>query len=301
MSTVKLIAYDLDGTLLTEKKELTARTSAILEKASSMGIELVVTTGRALSGIPDAVKAVSGCKYVITSNGAGIYRRKQLIYRDKSSLPDDGAESYTISNDSYELVAEHLMDNDRAREILGEFGKLQVMPDPFIDGKCYMRADKAYLIDQMDVYDAMKEYIRDSRTLVENMDEFLKDKDIQKITVNFACDENKHRIDSEKVFEIASRYPEFVAVEGGIRNIEFSAAKATKGNALLELLDSLGIDPADAVAFGDSENDISMLKAVGTGVAMANSLRITKEAADKLTLSNDEEGVAAFLEEILQD
>ena len=151
----------------------------------------------------------------------------------------------------------------------------------------------------MAVYDAMKQYIRDSRTIVEDMDDFLKDKEIQKVTVNFADDGKGNRIDADKVFEIAKKYPEFVAVEGGIRNIEFSASKATKGYALTELLELLDIDASQAIAFGDSENDISMLQTVGTGVAMANSLKITKEAADAITLSNEEDGVADYLEKIL--
>ena len=297
MPDIRLIAYDLDGTLLTENKTITARTKRILKKASEAGIELVVTTGRALSGVPDAVKQIPGCNYVITSNGAGIYKKIREL--DQTDEKTDSAESYTIPNDAYTMITEHLMDNEKARAMLKELGKLEVMPDPFVDGRCYMRADRAYLVEKMAVYDAMKQYIRDSRTIVDDMDDFLKDKQIQKVTVNFADDGKGNRIDADKVFEIAKKYPEFVAVEGGIRNIEFSASKATKGYALTELLELLDIDASQAIAFGDSENDISMLQTVGTGVAMANSLKITKAAADAITLSNEEDGVADYLEKIL--
>ena len=68
---------------------------------------------------------------------------------------------------------------------------------------------------------------------------------------------------------------------------------------MLDLADRLGIKADQIVAFGDSENDITMLRAAGLGVAMANSLDITKNAADDITLSNDDDGVAVYLEKLL--
>lgn len=275
-SDIRLIAFDLDGTLLTEEKKLTPRTRDILERLSAQGILLMTTTGRALAGIPDDVKALSGAKYALTSNGAGVYHRK-----------DDG---------SYELVLENLMNHERAIELIGELSAFEVMPDPFIDGACYMLKEKAYLIDKMDVSDAMKDYIRMSRTQVADMKTFLQDKQVQKITINFAVGEDGHRIDLEPVWRVLKRYPEFVAVTGGIQNIEISDTKATKGDAMMALAGQLGIRAEQILAFGDSENDNTMLQMAGTGVAMANALDITKEVADEITLSNEEDGVAVWLE-----
>ncbi|MEE3467410.1 MAG: Cof-type HAD-IIB family hydrolase [Eubacterium sp.] len=280
-SDIRLIAFDLDGTLLTEKKELTPRTRTILERLSDQGITLLPTTGRALSGIPDAVKALSGATYALTSNGAGVYHRL-----------DDSAEP------AYELMFEIPMNHDRTIALMTELSELEVMPDPFIKGSCYMVKSKSHLIDRMAVTDSMKAYIRSSRTLIEDMPAFLQDKDVQKITINFATGEDGHRIDLDKVKHILERYPEFVNVTGGIRNIEVSDKNATKGDAMLRLADHLGIRADQIIAFGDSENDITMLQAAGIGVAMANALDITKEAADEITLTNDEEGVAVWLEEM---
>ena len=162
-----------------------------------------------------------------------------------------------------------------------------------------MVAQKSYLVDRMAVSDSMKDYIRSSRTLIDDMETFLSDKRVQKITINFASDESGHRIDLDKVNAILEKYPGFVAVTGGIRNIEVSDRLATKGNAMLDLADKLGITADEIVAFGDSENDITMLRAAGLGVAMENSLDITKKAADDTTLSNDDDGVAVYLEKLL--
>lgn len=313
MTDIRLIAFDLDGTLLTEKKVLTPRTRDILEHASSLGIELLTTTGRALSGIPDAVKVLSGAHYALTSNGAGVYIRKdpKEEFYEKTPLPtgwsDDlsdavkeGLPSFELdTKESYELLQENLMDRERTLALIEELIDLEVMPDPFIDGCCYMVAEKAYLVDKMAVTDSMKDYIRSSRTLIDDMKAFLADKHVQKITINFASDENGHRIDLDKVKDILKKYPDFVAVTGGIRNIEVSDRLATKGDAMMSLAKRLGITADQIVAFGDSENDITMLRAAGLGVAMANSLDITKEAADDTTLSNDDEGVAAYLEKLL--
>ncbi len=299
MTDIRLIAFDLDGTLLTEKKVLTPRTKSILEYASRLGIELLTTTGRALCGIPDAVKVLPGAHYALTSNGAGVYRRldagTDISYEAKDNLPSFELDTGSI----YELVFENAMDSALALPLMDELMKLQVMPDPFIDGACYMVSEKSYLIDRMDVTDAMKDYIRSSRTQIDDMRSFLADKSIQKITINFASDEDGHRIDFDKVEDILKKYPELVAVTGGIKNIEVSDKLATKGNAMMVLAERLGITADQIVAFGDSENDITMLKAAGLGVAMANSLDITKDAADDITLSNDDEGVAVYLEKLL--
>jgi len=304
-SNIRLIAFDLDGTLLTEKKVLTPRTRDILERLSDQGIVLLSTTGRALSGIPDAVKVLSGARYALTSNGAGVYRR---LDRDEHMLPaawegkipstvPDGLPSFELDSEAgYETVFENLMDHERALALIADLAELEIMPDPFINGSCYMIKSKSYLIDRMAVTDSMKDYIRASRTKVDDMPAFLQDKDIQKITINFAAGEDGDRIDLEPTLRILEKYPEFIYVTGGIRNIEASDQKATKGDAMLRLADQLGIRADEIVAFGDSENDITMLKAAGTGVAMANSLDITKNAADEITLSNDEDGVAVWLE-----
>ena len=307
MTDIRLIAFDLDGTLLTEKKVLTPRTRDILEYASKKGIELLATTGRALVGIPDSVKVLTGAHYALTSNGAGVYRRAA----NKDSLPDNwkglitedakkGLPSFELDVDTgYELLKENLMDKDLTLSLMKELMELDVMPDPFIDGGCYMVAQKSYLVDRMAVSDSMKDYIRSSRTLIDDMETFLSDKRVQKITINFASDESGHRIDLDKVNAILEKYPGFVAVTGGIRNIEVSDRLANKGDAMLDLADKLGITADEIVAFGDSENDITMLRAAGLGVAMENSLDITKKAADDTTLSNDDDGVAVYLEKLL--
>ncbi|MBO6108628.1 MAG: HAD hydrolase family protein [Eubacterium sp.] len=311
MTDIGMIAFDLDGTALTEEKILTSRTHKILESASESGILLVPTTGRSLSGIPDVVKALSGADYVITANGAGVYRRCagfSYTATDKLSANDPGFSSaapdmpptYDIDSSAcYELEFENLMDTGLVIRLMNELSGLSIMPDPFIEGACYIYADRVHLIDRMDVTDQMKAYIRTSRIPIADMPAFLADKKIQKITINFIPDGNGHRTDYDKTVEILKKYPEFTAVTGGINNLEISDKKATKGDAMMRLADKLGIGRDQIIAFGDSENDNTMLKMAGTGVAMANALESAKAAANAVTLSNDDEGLADFLEKLL--
>ena len=84
-------------------------------------------------------------------------------------------------------------------------------------------------------------------------------------------------------------------------NLEINAAGVNKGKAMIELGKLLGIPREEIMAFGDGNNDLKMLKEVGTGVAMENAIPSVKEAADYVTLSNDEEGVAKFIEKYILD
>ena len=82
-------------------------------------------------------------------------------------------------------------------------------------------------------------------------------------------------------------------------NLEINAEGATKGNALMWLASHLGISRERTMAFGDGENDVTMLKAAGIGIAMGNGLEMAKRAADQVTLTNDEDGVADAIERLI--
>ena len=84
-----------------------------------------------------------------------------------------------------------------------------------------------------------------------------------------------------------------------LRTQEVNAKGADKGSALLWLADHLGISREGTMAFGDGENDIPMIKDAGIGVAMENALDAVKEAADTITLNNDEDGVAAAIRKFI--
>ena len=84
-----------------------------------------------------------------------------------------------------------------------------------------------------------------------------------------------------------------------VNNLELNDENATKGNGLMWLADYLCVDREATMAVGDGENDVSMIRMAGVGVAMDNAQDLVKQYADEITLTNDEDGVAAVIERLI--
>ena len=101
--------------------------------------------------------------------------------------------------------------------------------------------------------------------------------------------------------QIASFLPEdLTVVQTAPFYLEIIPAAINKGQGVLDTCAALGVSPAEAMAFGDAENDIPMLRAAGLGVAMGNAQPSVKAAADHVTLSNNDDGIAAALAQFLK-
>jgi hydroxymethylpyrimidine pyrophosphatase-like HAD family hydrolase len=83
--------------------------------------------------------------------------------------------------------------------------------------------------------------------------------------------------------------------------VQILAANADKTHALRHLIDHLGLEMAQVVAIGDDINDVEMIRDSGLGIAVANAIPAVKAVAQRVTLSNDEDGVAVAIEELLQE
>lgn len=266
---IRLIAFDLDGTLLNEQKEVTQETKNAIAHVVSLGIEVVPATGRPFGGsFPEF--GIPGIRYMITSNGAGIYER------------------------SGSCIHEETMPLQAFLPLLAKMEKLDVMADAFVRGKAYMNEDKKKWIDHMCAPEPVREYVRRSRTTVPSQSRYLEKKGVgvEKLTINFACDDSGHRIDYDKAWEIAREYKEFHAVSGGMNNIEITKKGVTKASGLRWLGNKLGISMKEMMVFGDSGNDLAMIREAGLGVAMANAENEVLEVADYITKSNEEDGIA---------
>ncbi len=267
----KLIAYDLDGTLLTSKKELTSYTKDVLEEAASRGIVIMPATGRPVTGIPAQVLNIKGTKYAVTANGARVM-----------DLRTD------------EAVCECLLPRDTGRKILKIFNEYDTLKEIYFRGKGYANESDLSRIQDFLSDPHMAKYIVNTRIPVKDLWEIFENEigDMDKIHALIA-----HLEDIPKIRKRLEDIPD-IEITGALGcNLEVNAKGATKGNALLKLGESLGISREEIMAFGDASNDHSMLKLAGTGVAMANAEDEAKALADYVTLSNDEDGVAKFVEE----
>lgn len=268
---IKMIGFDLDGTLLTDQKELGEYTVQILKRAVEEGIVILPITGRPLCGLPEEVTGLPGLRYAITANGARILDLKNAA-----------------------VLKEQLVSVEKAEKILDILGNYDSLREIYYDGTGYAEREKLEQIDHFFEEGPMAEYVRSTRQPVENlMDKFRQEsREVDKVQGVFAdLGEREAALDEIRKLE-------GVTITGALHNnIEVNAAGVDKGNALLWLAQYLGIAPEETMAFGDGNNDITLLEKAGTGVAMKNGIEEVKHAADRVTeKTNDEEGAAKFIE-----
>lgn len=277
---IRLIAFDMDGTVLDEHKKILPETKRLLERASSQGIVIVPATGRPFCGISEEIYHLQGVQYVLTCNGAGIYER------------DSGACLYEDS-----------IDLQRMLPLIERLDALEVMADPFLKGKSLMNERKRSLVEQMRISEELKEYIYTSRIMVPDLAEYLRQQgdDVEKLTINFVEQEDGTRRDYDEVLEVLRDFPDLNAVSGGMHNIEVTKKDVSKASGLRWLGEYLGISMEEMIAFGDSGNDLAMIEAAGVGVAMGNAEEEVLSVADYVTKSNEEEGIAYALHHYIPD
>ena len=270
---IRMIGFDLDGTLLTTEKVLTERTKNALKKAAEQGVVLVPATGRPVCGLPKERLALPFIKYAVTANGARILETK-----------------------TEQVLSEMLISVEKAREILDIFSDYDTLRDVYYDGIGYSEKEKLAHIQDYVMTKAMGEYILNTRVPVESVEEKFEteNRGTDKVQALF-----RYQTDKEEAWKRIRKVTGVEATGALENNIEVNAEGVHKGMALLKLGEIFGISREEIAAFGDGSNDTRMLETVGMGVAMANAMPEVKEAADRLADSNDEEGVARFIEKYI--
>ena len=272
----RLIALDLDGTLLNSQKQLTPENAAALAEAARRGIWIVPTTGRFFDGMPQAVRELPYLRYVITINGAQVQDRLtgQVIYRAELPL-------------------------EQAVEIMEYLDTLPVIYDCYMDNWGWITKHMQEIAPDYapDVHSL--KMIQELRTPVEDLKTFLlkAGKDVQKIQFFIQDPSRREAIGRE----IRRRFPGTVTAGALANNLEINVQKANKGDAIRALAAHLGLAMAQTVSFGDGGNDLSMIQACGLGIAMGNACREVRDAAGWITASCDESGVAEGIWALLQD
>ena len=272
---IRLIAFDMDGTVLDDHKKRLPETQEILERAARQGIILLPATGRPFCGLSEEIHHLDGVKYAMTCNGAGIYE-----------------------TDSGVCIYEESMELDEFLPMLRRLDALEVAADPFLKGEAVMNEEKWPLVKQMHLTPELERYMRTSRKMVADLPSYLRMRGdaVEKLTINFVIEQDGTRRDYDKVLSVLADYPEYHAVPGGMDNIEVTRKGISKGSGLCWLGQHLGIATEEMIAFGDSGNDLEMLQTAGIGVAMGNAEREAKEIADYVTGTNNENGIMQALQ-----
>ena len=271
---IKLIAFDLDGTLLGTEKDLPALNHEYMQKAADHGIFLVPSTGRFYTAIPKCVRSLPFIRYAITINGAEVIDsfEKKSIYRCEIPL-------------------------ERALELIDWCRTLDVAYDCYIDSLGYM---ESYYIDHIENYLDTPIYcstVRAMRIPVDDLQEFVisRGRNVQKIQM-FTNDRALLKDSYKHIYEM---YPDIIPTSSLNNNLEMNAKDANKGSALRSLAAALGIDPSEVMAVGDGGNDLPMFEVSGVRVAMANSIQDILDAATFVTLDNDKGGVGYAIKKLV--
>lgn len=275
MRKIGIIAFDLDGTILDSQKNLSERNLAALSRCARLGIHIVPATGRAVDGIPKKILDIPGVHYAITTNGGAV-----------------------VDLDRGKKLKSCSLSNAKVLELIGIMKKYHAMYDPYINGRGISQPAFIEHMEDYGIEPVIQKMVLETRDVVPDTEAFVREtgSDAEKMNVFFL-----DLADREVLREELKQVEGIIVSSSLYNNLELNAQGATKGEALLWLADYLGIDRMETVAFGDGENDISMLEAAGIGIAMENGQDSAKAAADQVTLNNDQDGVAAAIERLVFD
>jgi Cof subfamily protein (haloacid dehalogenase superfamily) len=261
----KLIVSDLDGTLLNDNAELTARTIEAIRQYHALGGRFTYATGRS----DESAKAFADMADM-TTPGISFNGAKIIDYADG------------------DVIYETFLGAEEAKAAYAAVRKLNK------DAVVYMD-DARYVAEYTPVIDKYLERVRHRIQIARDINALIGDgRTLKKLLVIDPNQEEGAILGAVRpIFGDKMNY-----VKSDPRYFEFLPPGTSKGAALIVLAAHLGVSPAEVVAIGDHLNDVSMIKAAGLGVAVANAEREALDAADYITSSNDEEGVAEFLEKL---
>ena len=269
MKMYKLIAIDMDGTLLTEDKKITTKTKDAIKTASNLGVKIVLTTGRPIQGIKQYLEELNLTNkddYVIALNGAFICR-----------------------NDDYSILSSN--ETLTGKDLKYIYNKVKAL-------KTYFHAftKDEDLVDKKSKFSIAEEMRINLKVRVVNfLGEIKDDDEILKVVL----EEEKNVLD-----EITDKIPKelfekYTVIRSVDFMLEFMKKGCNKASGIEKLAQYLGISREEIIAIGDAGNDKEMIKYAGLGVAMGNAEDEIKNMADFITKSNEEDGVSYVIDKFI--
>ena len=283
----KLVAIDLDGTMLNQYGIITEKTKKAISKAQEKGVEVMIASGRAITSVKRFSKEINSNKYFISGNGAI---------------------TYDIKNNK--ILYENILSKTKALKIIKICEENSIYYNVYTENgiiaKNLSYNTLYYYKDNLTKPDENRTHIN----IVENVYFEQREEKILKIMI---CDEHKTVFNSivRKLKELSEI--EVLEVSHMSRKIikqgtdeialeyfytEVSAKDVDKWNALEEIIGLMNISKEEVVTIGDNANDLKMITNAGLGVAMGESAPYVKQSADIIAPTNDEDGVAIILNKI---
>lgn len=271
--SIRVIFSDVDGTILPRGGEISERTIAAVQESMKSGVPFVVSSGRwyisalpvaktlGIENLPDA--------YMIIANGGAIVRMDGSIVKEWLTPAEDAWRAYEIMK-KYDV-----MRNAFVRNSLYRVNTRVISKKPRgLEG--YMGDDYKIINDDIEIFEReglvdpykLEAYGEDLEVMAQLKQELL-----------------------DAGFSVSSAYA---------NNMEIMASGHGKGTAVKWLCEYLGVDPKDAMAFGDNTNDQTMLEAVGWPCAVGNAVDELKKVARIVTPDSSDDGVAQIIEKALR-
>lgn len=265
----KLVAIDIDGTLINDHRQITSATKNAIIKATAQGVKVVIASGRPMTGVRHFLKELNldgkQDQYVITFNGA-----------------------LAESTNGQEIVRSELSYDDYV-ELELFFRRL--------GAKMHVETSKYIYTANQDIspYSVLESYLVSMPIRYRTLDQ------MEKMRSKFHFMKLMGVDDPPILQKVENSLPNafkkrFAIMRSEEYFLEFVNKEAGKGNAMVRLGKKLGIKPTEMLALGNAQNDESMLTAAGLGVAMANSVPHTLKVADITTADNNHDGVARAIE-----
>lgn len=271
----KLLALDLDETTLRDDGSLSDATQAALYAAIDAGIEVVVASGRAYDSLPKALTEIRGIRYAVTGNGCACYEiatGMRLFHAPLSATATDVTVALFRTCATSPMTA-------------------------FFDGVPY--ASQAYVEhpERFGCREGSIDYIKRTRRPVADVFEFAVSHRGMLDSINIYCDTVSRRVALEHRLQ---QLPDLRYAASSDRLLEVFSPNAGKEAGLTFLGSHLGILPEEMVAIGNADNDVSMLRFAGRGIAVANASFACLAAADAIIDSNEADGVARWITALLE-
>ena len=268
----RVLACDMDGTLLRDDKTVSEETLAELRRLTDIGVLFLPSTGRTHKELPIALRGQPFIKYALCCNGGAVYDYEKDRYIYENAIP------FTT-----------------ALEVLEYAKDLPVYESVVINGE---------RIAQGDGHGVVCEYIR-KVAVKDILFNFKGETDVKKAFFDRHMDAQKLLLylkegadRQETIDKLRSVFPQLEISSSGPLFIEVNIKGVDKGKALTEFCSLMDVPIEESIAFGDAENDISMLKAAGMAVVMENGTEKAKQYADAICLSNNYDGVRRFCEDL---
>lgn len=269
----RLAFSDMDSTFLASDKSVPSRNRAALDLLARRQWGFVPCTGRALGAIPRDLLSHPSVRLAISCNGA-------MVSDARTGVP----------------LRRAPMGEERTLALWEALRDVDCTFDVFADGLSMADGTRFSRIGRYGIDGQNERWLRRTRTVLDQgTDDIIRDHpNVEKVTLYLGSDDAR-----AAVREAVGHIPGLRCTSSHPNNLEVGDEHATKGEALLWACSHEGVDPRDAIAFGDSPNDLPMIEAAGDGVAVANAVPQVLSAADHVCDTNDQAGVGAYLEALL--